>query len=157
MNLTEKTVIRFFSKIQIGEPTACWPWRGSLFRAGYGAFSVQHRMYYAHRVAFALGHGSFPAVVDHACRNRTCCNPLHLRAVTPKQNNENHNGQGRANNRSGARGVFWLTREQRWCASVGHYGAQHRRTFDSFEDAKRWAIETRNRLFTHNDADRPAS
>jgi hypothetical protein len=43
---------------------------------------------YAHRVVWELLVGSIPdgLVVDHQCRNRACCNPAHLRLVTPYVN-----------------------------------------------------------------------
>lgn len=38
----------------------------------------------AHRIAYELVRGQVPEglVLDHLCRNRACCNPDHLEAVT---------------------------------------------------------------------------
>ena len=43
----------------------------------------------AHVLAFEVFHGAVPAgyEVDHTCRNTLCCNPEHLEAVTPAENN----------------------------------------------------------------------
>jgi hypothetical protein len=48
-----------------------------------------------HRVAYELVRGAIPEgqMIDHTCRNRACCNPGHLRAVTAKINSiENSEG-----------------------------------------------------------------
>jgi hypothetical protein len=50
----------------------------------------------AHRVAWENAKGPIPKglVIDHMCRVRSCCNPDHLRLVTPKINAlENNVGQ----------------------------------------------------------------
>lgn len=43
----------------------------------------------AHRARFIAAHGSFGegTVPDHLCRNRWCCNPEHVEAVTVAENN----------------------------------------------------------------------
>ncbi len=35
----------------------------------------------AHRIRYEAAHGKPPAVTDHLCRNRWCCNPTHLESV----------------------------------------------------------------------------
>jgi hypothetical protein len=39
--------------------------------------------------AYELTYGPIPEglVIDHLCRVRSCCNPEHLEAVTPEENN----------------------------------------------------------------------
>ena len=46
------------------------------------------KMIQAHRVAYELVKGKIPAglELDHLCRNRICCNPAHLEAVTGREN-----------------------------------------------------------------------
>jgi hypothetical protein len=81
----------FWSRVQRGEPDACWPWLNALDSGGYGAIGVpkpyrasvpcsKGGFARAHRIAYALTHGNFalPAVIRHACNNRICCNPRHL-------------------------------------------------------------------------------
>jgi len=55
---------------------------------GYGRATFEDRTQNAHRVAYVLAHGPIAAGlhVDHLCRNRLCCNPAHLEAVTVREN-----------------------------------------------------------------------
>ena len=55
---------------------------------GYVQVSVQGQLQYAHRLAYQSFYGPIPdgLVIDHLCRNRTCCNPAHLEAVTNREN-----------------------------------------------------------------------
>lgn len=66
----------------------CWPWTGSTNGFGYGRLSLGGRYVYAHRVAYECEVGEIPEglVLDHLCRNRLCCNPAHLEAVTHRVN-----------------------------------------------------------------------
>ncbi len=66
----------------------CWEWVGYHHSCGYGVMTRMNRPYYAHRAAYELFVGPIPEglQLDHLCRNRACCNPLHLEAVTAKVN-----------------------------------------------------------------------
>lgn len=83
---------RFWSKVLKGAASVCWPWLAALQSGGYGLFWVKRgdrwRGTTAHRVAYELTHGSAPdgLEIDHLCRNRRCCNPAHLEAVTRIEN-----------------------------------------------------------------------
>lgn len=76
-----------------GGPNACWPWIGSI-RNGYGQMRIgsqtdgTRRMEGSHRVAYMLHVGALVdgLVVMHACDNRRCCNPAHLRQDTQSEN-----------------------------------------------------------------------
>lgn len=103
-----------------GGPGTCWPWTGSITRDGYGSFYVNPdlRCRMAHRFAFIFTHGEIPVgfEIDHACRNRRCCNPAHLRLATRQQNNRNSSGRRRG--RSAYKGVSWHRGGGKWQASI---------------------------------------
>lgn len=63
---------------------ACWMWRGSVQRHGYGVFLGQP----AYRVAFEWLVGEIPTdcEIDHLCRVRACVNPHHLEPVSRDEN-----------------------------------------------------------------------
>lgn len=67
----------------------CWNWPQMLMPNGYGRISVNGGRHYVHRVAYATIKGTIPEGlhIDHLCRNRACCNPDHLEAVTQRVNN----------------------------------------------------------------------
>lgn len=84
--LLERLVIDLNSPGAIdGAP--CWlvpgkPGYATIARGGRNSTAL------AHRVAYELWFGPIPAGldIDHLCRNRRCCNPAHLDAVTRSVN-----------------------------------------------------------------------
>lgn len=77
----------FWSKVDIGEPDDCWPWKGCLVK-GYGQFFDGEKPIGAHRYVVEskgvkLG-GKFRAL--HRCNNKPCCNQNHLYVGTQKDN-----------------------------------------------------------------------
>ena len=88
---------RFWSKVRKADGDACWLWTGSLGTRGYGQFFANGRPQGAHRVAFALSHGSIPkhALILHSCDNPPCCNPAHLSAGDQFDNMRDASGKGR--------------------------------------------------------------
>lgn len=88
--LTPQQSERFWARVAVVPDTdACWPWTGVLDSAGYGSFQwAPRRRTMSHRIAYILQRGAVPAglVLDHLCRNRQCCNPAHLEAVTHAEN-----------------------------------------------------------------------
>lgn len=78
----------FWAKFAEHSKDACWPWPGHVGRLGYAQAKFQGAFYLAHRLAYILARGEIPLglVLDHLCRNRSCCNPDHLEPVTPREN-----------------------------------------------------------------------
>ncbi len=71
--------------------TGCMEWTGHLTNSGYGTIKEGGRgtrTLKAHRLAYEQAYGPIPdgLVLDHLCRNRKCCNPDHLEAVTMQVN-----------------------------------------------------------------------
>jgi hypothetical protein len=88
---------RYWPKVDVRFTDECWPWLASLNDKGYGQIMVgggHGRPIHAHRIMYELIHGPIPdgLVIDHLCRNRWCQNPLHLEAVTNKENILRGNG-----------------------------------------------------------------
>lgn len=83
---------RIQSKIRISE-NGCVEWTGKRLRGGYGmvgsgGFGSKRRTLYVHRVVYQMWRGPVPPglELDHLCRNKACCNPLHLEPVTRSVN-----------------------------------------------------------------------
>jgi len=91
-----------------GGEDACWPWLGALMDDGYGLAFPPYRSAppSAHWVAWYFTTGSRPPAgmhLDHICHDpdacaggitcphRRCCNPSHLKPVTPLENTRRSN------------------------------------------------------------------
>src|SRR3990167_1466998 len=93
----------FWSRVdRSGGDDACWPWRGKIGkRYGYGV--IERRVagkakgFRPHAIACATRHGPRPPRLDtaHSCHNPPCCNPMHLRWATRKENMEDMARAGR--------------------------------------------------------------
>lgn len=145
---------RFWAKV--AKTDGCWNWQGPVNpKTGYGYYNNKR----AHRLAYEWLVGPIPKGlhIDHVCFNRICVNPEHLRAITQKQNNENHRG-ARSDSSTGVRGVWRSSHNpSKWLAAVKAGDRLWSRTFDTIEEAEAAAIARRNEVFTHNDLDRRES
>jgi len=66
--------------------SGCKVWPGVSGVLGYCTAGTGRK--YAHRIIYELFVGPIPPgyVIDHLCRNTKCVNPLHLQAVTNREN-----------------------------------------------------------------------
>lgn len=87
----------FWSRVAVGAPAHCWPWKLSLNGDGYGQTKVGDRYWTASRLAFELANGPVPQhfLVCHRCDNPSCCNPAHLYAGTKGDNERDKFKRGR--------------------------------------------------------------
>ncbi|WP_366143609.1 HNH endonuclease signature motif containing protein [Acinetobacter sp.] len=91
----QSLIERIKDRIVIDE-NGCWVWQGATSGKqvkgkagrGYGKISINGFNCMVHRVSYICEHGYIPnkIQVDHTCRDRLCCNPKHLEAVTHKEN-----------------------------------------------------------------------
>ena len=140
---------------ETGLKTPCYIWLGAMNAGGYGLFTAYGKHYKAHRFAYTFfvrqpDPGKF---IDHICHRRHCVRPDHLREATRSENTQNVGVY--ANNKVGVRGVYWEPESGKFRVIVRYGGKNYQGgRHDSLPNAELAAINLRNRLFTHNDADK---
>lgn len=77
---------RFWAKVD--KSGDCWLWVGAQNGRGYGRFSINGRLFYAHRFSWEQVNGSIASgfVIDHLCRDPRCVRPEHLEPVAHGEN-----------------------------------------------------------------------
>lgn len=70
------------------QKSECWEWTRYKARNGYGKIWFKGKTWYVHRLFYTICRGPIAdgLELDHLCRNRWCCNPDHLEAVTRREN-----------------------------------------------------------------------
>ena len=118
-------------------PDACWEWRGSRDKNGYGRVAVNSKRFLVHRVTWELTYGKIPdgLCVLHNCPtgdNPSCCNPKHLFLGTKADNMKDMVNKGRC-----------IEGEKSPNAKLSVLKVKHIRSFDTMNEiiAKRLAKE----------------
>jgi len=93
---------RFWANVDRNGPNGCWEWIGRQDRGnGYGVFSLNKLLRYAHRLSYEIANGEIPMVdgktmfICHHCDNRKCVNPDHLFLGTHTDNMKDCISKGR--------------------------------------------------------------
>jgi hypothetical protein len=78
---------RIVPHIERRGPNECWPWKGALISHRYAQIRIDGKSYPVAWLVYSVATGtdSGNLLVVHICDNTLCCNPAHLRAVTPSE------------------------------------------------------------------------
>ncbi len=80
-------------RVEISD-SGCWLWLGATNKKGYGQGALGGERGGVHRLVYRHLKGPIPKglVLDHLCRQKSCCNPDHLEPVTHRENILRGNG-----------------------------------------------------------------
>lgn len=128
--MSRPAVVRFIEKVRPIPCGGCWEWQGALTRDGYGTFFANPGRTRSHRFAYEQWVGPIPdgLELDHLCRNRGCCNPLHLEAVT-RSVNQRRGVAGRVRAKIAARQTECVAGHPYTPENTGWQGATKRKRY----------------------------
>lgn len=108
---------------------------GHVSRRGYVAISIDKKLYYAHRLAWLMIYGAWPAEqIDHINGDRSDNRLCNLRSATRRQNQKNVKRSSR--NSSGCKGVYWNARLECWNSQIAYDGTRiHLGSFSTKDEA----------------------
>lgn len=96
--MLKPVIERFLNKINVSQirlynGSPCWEWTSSKDIGGYGVIGLRGKVIKSHRFIYEYYHGEIDLnlQIDHLCRNRECCNVLHLEQVTTQENTRRGN------------------------------------------------------------------
>jgi hypothetical protein len=103
VNLSEKDIARFWSKVDKNGPTQphmdspCWLWAAKKNEDGYGKLNVGKKKLFAHRIAWTIENGpiALGLCVLHICDLPSCTRVSHLRIGTHQENVDDMMAKGR--------------------------------------------------------------
>lgn len=95
----DKTLARFWQKVDKRGPDECWDWTASTRSAGYGQLklSKSRSNESAHIISYRIAKGCTNGLcVCHSCDRPVCCNTAHLFLGTHLDNSKDKIAKGRA-------------------------------------------------------------
>jgi hypothetical protein len=117
---------------------------GFITKKKYYKVKINQKAYFAHRLIFLMHHGFLPEFIDHIDGNPENNLIENLRPANFQQNN--CNAKIRKDNLSGAKGVNWHKKQQKWNVRVGIGGKRkHIGSFEEFELAELVATMAREK------------
>jgi hypothetical protein len=90
---------------------------GTVRKSGYVGISIHGVVYYGHRLAWFYIKKEWPRYIDHINGNKGDNRWANLRECSMAENQQNRTTI-QINNTSGARGVSWYGRKNKWTASI---------------------------------------
>jgi hypothetical protein len=105
---------------------------GFIRKSGYRFIKIDGRGFMAHRLAWALAHGRWPAEdIDHINGQPADNRLANLREASRSQNCANRTNRGVG--KSGIKGIQWHKANQKWIVAVGK---KYVGSFSNIEDAQ---------------------